>query len=346
MKSMTLLKAMSEIDPADIEGAMNAGKGGAGEPEISDAESEGHGRVILHTAGPEPSAGRHLRFGGWIAVAACLTLAVGAAVFFRQDRGNYVMTHSMSEEVAEVTAETTAATAASEEVQTTAVTVINPQMEAETETAEQAPVHTEAEQDGNAAQTEPTEAAETQTAQETTTTAAVTYPAEIPALVAMADEAGTLTHPDGTAFADGEAELTKIEGAGAVQNYLDSPSPKVTLGEGQKDAATAAAILQDPVLYRIRWQIFDARGDSYGISSAEIDADGVLHLQISMYSDGTEKPQPDWIYETALLSEAGTIPQITDVRLELTFYTDTDGIVQWLRYTESLEEDVYIRNLS
>ena len=345
MNAMTILKALSEIDPSDIAGAAEAGKGGVPVQEISDAESKGHGTVILQTAKAEPSSGRYLRIGGWTAVAACLMLVIGGVMFFGHHEGDLVLTQSASEQIAEITGITTAGTTVyteqvlSEEYHpaSNVTTVYIDTAEPQTNTA--------ADENSSEQQTEPT-AEETKTETDATTTTAVTYPAEIPVLVAMADEPGSILHTDGTPYGLGEAELTQLTGAEAVQNYLNSSAPVVTLGEGQKDAATAAAIMQNPAIYRIRWQMGSPEWSSYGIQAAETDADGVLHLHIAMYSDGRPTLQQEWIYETALLYEAGTMPQITDVKLELTYFSDTDGIEQWLNYNAALAEDVYIRNLS
>ena len=346
MKPMTLLKAMSELDPADIAGAMEAGKGGTAGQKTGNAESAGHGNVIIRTAKTAPSAGRFMRIGGWAAAAACMMLAVGAVMFFRQDEGDFVLTHSTPEQIEVLTGTEAAGTTVTAGTQTTAVydgTQLTQAEASGTETLTQAEAVTVPDEESVPVLTEAS--AETQTTA-AATTAAVTYPAEIPVLVAMADDAGRLSHEDGSYFADSEATLKQIQGAAAVQAYLDSPAPVVTLGEGQKDAATIAAIRRDPVMYHICWQKLDAKWDSYGIESAELDSEGVLHLRIAMYSDGTPKPQPEWIYETALLGEAGTMPQITDIRIEFDYYEDTDGIGQWLSYEAALAEDVIIRNLT
>lgn len=345
MKSMTLLKAMSELEPQDIDAAMQAGAGGkAVGQNLEGEESTGHGRVIMRTMQPQTSAGRHLRIGGWAAVAACMTLAVGAAVIFHRDQGDLVLMHSASEQIAEETVPAvTGTTAAETGTQTTAkpddnqpggaVTVYTTVV---TETADQTGISTDAGQ--TEAVGEQTTAAQQTAPAETTTAPAVTYPAEAPVLIAMADDAGTLPQD----YADGRAEWSLIEGADAVNAYLNGASPVVTLGEGQKPAAVSAAIMQNPAMYRIRWAKESHKWNSYGIRAAELDADGVLHLDIAMYADGGTYEEAEWIYETALLFEAGTMPQITDVRVDLTYFEDTDGIAQWIAYQDALAEDVNV----
>ncbi len=345
MKSMTLLKAMSELEPQDIDAAMKAGAGGrAAGQDFDGEESAGHGRVIIQTAQAKPLAGRNLRIGGWVAVAACLTMAVGAVMLFNRDAGDLVLTQSAAEQIAVETGTETGITTAAAETQTTAkqnadqanpaVTVVTTVVEAQADQTDVSadPAQSEAEGD------QTTAAQETETAETTTTAAAVTYPAEAPVLIAMADDAGTMA----AEYANGQPEWTLTEGADAVNAYMNSPSPVVTLGEGQKSAAVSAAIMQNPVMCRIRWQKESHKWNSYGIRSAELDADGVLHLNIAMYADGGSYEEAEWIYETALLFEAGTVPQITDVRLDLTYFEDTDGIEQWFAYQAALAEDVNV----
>lgn len=347
MKSMTLLKAMSELPPQDIDAAMQAGAGGKAvrQPDSGETEPGGHGRVIIRTAQPKAAAGRHFRIGGWAAAAACLTLTVGAVMLFHRDNSDLVLMHSASDQIAEETvpavtgttaAESAAQTAAKQTVtgENSAVTVYTTVVTESVENAD----GTKAAQ--TEAQTELTAAPQQTEPAETTTVPAVTYPAEIPVLIAMADDAGTLPQE----YTDGKPEWSLIEGADAVSAYLNSPSPVVTLGEGQKSAAVSAAIMQNPAMYRIRWKKQSHMWNSYGIRAAEIDADGVLHLEIAMYADGGTYEEAEWIYETALLFEAGTMPQITDVRLDLTYFEDTDGIGQWLAYQAALAEDVNVHN--
>ena len=348
MNAMILLKAMSEIAPEDIEAAMQAGAEpkAVGDADFTDTtEQEGSGAVIRQTVTQtaEPDSGRHLRIGGLVAAAACLMLVIGTVMFFRSQQDDFVLTSSVPE-VLEETGTIPAETTGDPLTQTTAKT--DPPQQNHTNTGNTAAVTAEhaASQDNGAAETQTEAVTETtteMTAAETTT--AVTFAAEVPVLVAMADDAGTLTKQDGSAYADGEATAELLSGQDAVQHYLDSQTPAVTLGEGQKSAEAAAKIRKNPVLYRIRWQMHDAKWSSYGIRSAKIDGSGVLHLQIAMYSDGMPQAQPDWIYETGLLYEAGTLPEITDVSLELTYFEDTDGIEQWIAYQAALEDDLYVR---
>lgn len=113
MNTMMLLKAMSEIAPEDIEAALrNAPENpDAAEMLFDAAEHPGFGGVTAPEIRRRAfSDGTYLRYGGWIAAAACLLLVVGAVLYFHQDRNGWMLAASSSEQVTEITeAETTAA---------------------------------------------------------------------------------------------------------------------------------------------------------------------------------------------------------------------------------------------
>lgn len=113
MNTMMLLKAMSEIAPEDIEAALrNAPENpDAAETLFDAAEHPGFGGVTAPEIRRRAfSNGTYLRYGGWIAAAACLLLVVGAVLYFHQDRSGWMLAASSSEQVTEITeAETTAA---------------------------------------------------------------------------------------------------------------------------------------------------------------------------------------------------------------------------------------------
>ncbi len=343
-KAMTLLRAMSEIDAEMMEAALNAGKGGTaknGEPSESKQEPAGE-TAIVQTAAPERFSIRHLRISGWIAAAACLILVIGAACFFRQDHSGLVLQPSVAENIVEITGTEppqttvfqatllTEAALPAETGQQTTVTAVS--------AAGEEPAHTaEAKTDTVPAETRTAAETVTETASEaavTETTTAVTYAEYVPVLVAMGDECGTLTE---------ETAWEIVTDKEAITAYLNGTSPEVTLGEGQKDAAVTAEIMANCSMLRIRWQQPDHSWASYGITGAELDADGVLHLSAAMYDDGTPHEEAEWIYETGLLFAAGSLPQITDVRLELKYYSDfQNGITAYLSYQDALQDDVHI----
>lgn len=357
MTAMTLLRAMSDISPQDMEAALRAGSGesaAAPEPEPdSGAERPGIGMVTGGAVRPAEPPRSRLHIGGWAAAAACVLLMAGAILHFQQDDSGFVTAPSVPEQICEITGTEPAKTTARTAETTAAGTTYAPQQN----TAPKQPGAVSG--DGTAPQPAPEQNTQTEAAPATepdttealpqATTTAVTYAENVPVLVAMADDAGTLTHPDGRDFAHGECTWEIFTDASAIDGYLHGEHPVVTLGSGQKPDEITAQILQNPEMLRIRWQTTDAKWESYGIQYVKLDRDGVLHLHIAMYSDGTPQPQSEWIYETALLCEAGTLPPVTDVALHLIYYMDepdsdfgVPGIAEWLAYIASLPDDVDI----
>lgn len=358
MTAMTLLRAMSDIAPQDVEAALRAGSGGASaEPEPdsdSGTERSGIGAVIGSRTLPAESPPYRLHLGGWAAAAACVLLMTGAILHFRQDDGDLVMAPSVPEQIVEVTgteqSETTAVSAATTATEPTdlpqqsTVPVPTVVVTGEGTTPDPASLP-DAPQTEAAPVTEPPEP-ETQPL---ITTTAVTYAENVPVLIAMADDAGVLTHADGSSFAHGECTWEHLTDAAEIDGYLNGERPVVTLGSGQKSEEITARIQQNVSMLRIRWQTNDAKWESYGVQYVRLDETGVLHLHIAMYSDGTPQPEADWIYETALLYEAGTLPPVTDVDLQLLYFEDEPdtefglpGIAEWIAYISSLPDDVDI----
>lgn len=357
MTAMTLLRAMSDISPQDMEAALRAGSGGkSAEPE-SDSGTERPGIGAVIGGGRTLPAGSplyRLHLGGWAAAAACVLLMTGAILHFRQTDGDFVLAPSLPEQIVEVTgtepSETTAVSDAAATTEPTYIPQQNTVPEPSSAVTEDSTVPDPAPppddpQTGAAPVTEPP-APETQPP---VTTTAVTYAENVPILIAMADDAGSLTHADGSDYAHGEYTWANITDAADIDGYLNGEQPVVTLGSGQKSEEIAAGIMQNASMLRIRWQTNAAKWESYGIQYVRLDKNGVLHLHIAMYSDGTPQPAADWIYETALLYESGTLPPVTDVDLQLIYYEDEPdpefglpGIAEWIAYISSLPDDIDI----
>lgn len=353
MNAMTLLRAMSMIDPEDMEAAYAAGEGMGSAvlpPESRTAEAEPAGIPVPY---PKPvSAGKRYAIGGWAAAAACLALVAAAGLYFRSN-DDYMTMHSGSEQVTEIIGTSPAETVLTQTterstgpeqtgttvIETAAVTAVT-EMQDSLLPGETAPALPET--DTGIQQT----AAAADIAAATTTAAPseAVIPAEIPALIAVSDGSGSLTRPDGSAFAPEESVFVIISDAEKIRDFLGRQDPAVALGTGRKPETDSSAILADPVLLDIRWQMQDDRWTSYGIRSAELTADGVLHLTVVMYSsEEAEHPEP-WIYETALLCRSGDVPAVTGTELTLVYYTDTEetGIRNYLRFTDSISDDIYI----
>jgi hypothetical protein len=344
MKAMTLLRAMSELPPEMLEAAMNAGaqdepsaESGAAVPVT---QNTGKGGVFYQANEAHPKEySKIFRISGILAAAACLVLMLGVMLHFRQENDSgLVMMSNVSEDIAEITMteppQTTAYTTADLAVTPTETVHTTTGMPDTAETA--GGTATEAAEETAAAQTETiaetTEPEHTETG--TVTTTAVTYAENVPVLVAMGDGAGMLAE---------ESVWETVTDKAAIDAYLNGSEPVVTLGTGQKSNDITEEIMNDCTMLRIRWEMGNCAWSSYGITGAELDENGVLHLQIAMYADLSQMTiQETWIYETALLYQTGTLPDITDVKLELTRYEDTEGIEQWLAYTQVLQEDVCI----
>lgn len=373
MDAMTLLRAMSALDPADLEHALEAGSeqyqktGG-----ILTAPKEG-----ILSVQPSSSAvqgGRWLRTGGIAAAAACLVMTASVLLYVHNRDAGLMVAPSVSGQLEEATEAVTAQTTASSEAavftgtavrtETSAVsTVTAASGTSAVQTAETQPPETVPTQIVSQAvtqeQTPQTEAPEhpagTTTVRTQTTPAAsdspaedtdrpfgpteeLVYESEIPVLVAMGDAAGTLGSSSMPVY-----EMQQITDDTAIFAYLSGESPAVTLGSGSKGESVTAEILQNPDMLRIRWQLAESVWDSYGIQSAVLDGSGVLHLTIGMYNSGNPQPEAEWIYEAALLYKSGSMPPVRELELTLSYYADTTGIAQWLSYQASLDEDVYVQ---
>lgn len=354
MTAMTLLRAMSDISPQDIEAALRAGHDAEADADASSAEERrGIGRVIGSAAPPAESPSVRLPLGGWLAAAACLVLTTGIILHFRQADSGLVLAPSVPDQIVEITGtETTAATdsspetnaadAASHTAYTTATTEANAVVTVIGEDGDGGGTAPDSDAPPASQQADtPTTAPPASDTQPPETTTAAAYAENIPVLIAMADDAGRLTHADGSALADGEHTWELYTDAAAIGDYLEGGQPVVTLGSGQKSDSVTEQIMQNAEMLRIRWQITDAAWESYGIQYANLDRNGVLHLDIAMYSAGTPQPESDWVYETALLYEAGSLPPVTAVDLQLIYFEDSDGgIAEWLQYMASLLDDV------
>ncbi|MBR6107272.1 MAG: hypothetical protein IKQ39_04610 [Oscillospiraceae bacterium] len=362
MNAKTLLRGFSEIDPRYLEAAMQAGADAEGEPETgakahakSPPEAEAMPVVTVHR-----NVGKRLRIAGWAAAAACLLLVGGAMLHLRQSAKENVLIPPASQDDLYVEITGTAATAlttVSAQTVTTHTTAAGhivstagtlPPEDEFTPSEPPQPAFTEG---STAAQTVLTQTAvqtaltdgETAPSAETRATEdagvhpfrpGTAYAGQMPVLVAMADRSGTL--PGGMQF---EA----VNDAQAVLQYLAGDDPAVTVGEGQKDSSTADFIMRSPEMLRVCWQTADHRWEEYGVQSAVLDADGVLHLSVCMYSGGGQTETAPWIYETALLFAGGSMPAIRDVQLDLQYFEEQNGISQWLAFNAALQDDVQIQ---
>lgn len=367
---MTLLRAMSELDPQDLEHALCAGND-AGQTAEAVLPEQRTGMFSVQTAGTELPAEKW-RHTGKIAAAACLVLTAGMLLYFRSQDAGLVQGPSVSGQLEEITAAVTEETTAASE----AAAVTGTSVRTETGKAFAVTTGTTAAQTGTTqppetdqmqsipqdvppeqhTQPETAEAAHTdvtsvtqihwpnnsepQTAAPAQTDAPEelpVYASEIPVLAATGDGAGTLS---GSLPA---YDMQIITDPAAIRAYLSGSDPVITVGSGSKSAGTVDAIMQHPELLRIRWQPETSVWDSYGIQSAVLDGSGVLHLAVGMYNSGAPQPETGWIYETSLICEAGTMPPVQELELTLSYYADTTGITQWLAYTASLDEDVYVQ---
>lgn len=358
MNAMTLLRAMSALDPQDLEHALCAGKAQAADSAVRLTEPKPGMHTVL-PAEAAPPENRWLRISGIAAVAACFVTAVSVLLYVHNRDDVLMVAPSVSGQFAEIT-ETAAE-------QTVPVTYVSSESAAARQTTQRSEAAAMTATTANTAETRETQPPQdtavsqqtvqdppaesvtagttalpvmtftvTQTAPPVQTEAPATpaYASEIPVLAAMGDGAGVLgSSPD----------LQIITDAAAIRAYLSGTAPVVTVGNGGKSAGTVDAIMQHPELIRIRWQPESSVWDSYGIESAVLDGNGVLHLTVGMYNSGNPQPEPEWIYEASLLCEAGTMPPVQGLDLNVHYYEDTAGITQWLAYTASLDEDVYVQ---
>ncbi|MBQ5334810.1 MAG: hypothetical protein J6Z45_02560 [Oscillospiraceae bacterium] len=334
MNALTMLKAMSRLDPQEIADAWDGGE------TLPDAEA--------FPAEPEPAVRpvRHRlrRAAEFAAAAACVALGVTAVLRFRAYTDRPPL-NSAPDLTAAVTLDTTETTAS--ETALTSQTTLS-QTETPTDTAR-----------NDASETQQTSDTESKTASETESTAAdsiseteqqqtepqkQTNTAPVPLLAAMGDDAGQLTK-NGSACKEGEAVWSVVKDKAAIEAYLAGSAPEVILGTGKKPAGTVSAIRSDPAMIRVRWQSEDNRWESYGVRSAVI-RNGVLYLGISVYcpdADGEYGHSP-WIYEAGLLCEAGVLPDLRDVEITVTQFSDSaeSGIREWMQYNDTLDPDIYM----
>ena len=349
MNAMTLLRAMSAIDPQDIAAAYAAANDSRHADIVLNPTSGNSQTAVLPAPHPKSeAAGKRYAIGGWAAAAACVALIAAAGLYFRNG-DDLLSVQSGSGAVAEITGTTVSQLAETEPAESaeraadsdvTAGGFSEPEPQQTTLTGGNDPLPQEPEStSAQPAETDGAEGTGTETAEP---------PAqlpEIPALIAMADGSGSLTHPDGSPYAQGASAYEAMDSAAEIRAYLDRQDPLVTLGSGKKSDDVRNAILADPVLLHISWQMPDDRWTTYGIRSAELTADGILHLTVSMYTDGDAAHAEPWIYETALLCEKSAVPDVTGAELTLQYYQDTaeTGIQNYILYHNSLTEDVYIR---
>lgn len=352
MNAMTLLRAMSAIDPKDIEAAYQAA---AGKPE-SLFRSPAMTSVSCDTAEspvlyPKPvSAGKRFAIGGWAAVAACIALVAAAGLYLRGSEDD-LTTYSGSEPVEEITGTSPAEPVLTQGTEST-VTVfvqtgtltVSAAVPAVTETQTvplpEGTVTAPPEPENSTAQTAAAE--ETAAASTTTEPTGTVVPADVPALLAVSDGSGVLTHPDGSAFAAEEFTYEAMQDAAAIRAFLERKDTPVTLGTGRTD--DSGEIPAEPVLLHVCWQMPDDRWTSYGIQNAELTADGILHLTVGMYSSGAAAHPEPWIYETGLLCRADSVPAVTGAELTLQYYTDTEetGIQNYFLYLDALCDDITV----
>lgn len=357
MNTMTLLRAMSAIDPQDMEAALHA--------HTADSKPE---RAIRFTgrdsseavSGNNPvlpkqsdKAGRRITAGGWAAAAACVALIAAAGLYFRQTEDDLMLPTSDADYAVSIS-ETGSVPPLHEQTTGTSLTGtdLTEAVTSAAGTADTDQQTTGTPDDASAAGTpdsdmQETSAPEAEPLPTAETTAAL--PADpprtpVPVLIAMADSSGTLYHADGSPFDSEESTFSILTDAAKIEDYLNRTEPPVTLGSGRKSADTAEAIRSKPQMLLVRWQMPDNRWTSYGFQQAVCEPDGTLQLSLAMYAEEADVPENPWIYETALLAEAGMLDGITNVKINFTFYTDTEetGIRNYMIYDQSLAEDVWI----
>lgn len=299
MTAMTLLRAMSAIDPKDIEAAYRATgvsmMSAASSPILTSEEAE---PAEFSMPYPKPvSALKRYVIGGWAAAAACIALVAAAGLYFRSNDDN-LTTPSGSEWVVEITgtspaetvptqgtdgllagsAETgtavtvTASVTAAAETQTVETVTKSPEMSsAPAETDDGIPKTTAAEETATAPVTTATSAAETIK----TTRSWEFRTIEGRAMLATAD--GRPKTPDDIAV------KTKIvDNPAEIQAFLERQEPAVTLGSARFTENERSLIMENPLMLYVSWPQDDDRWISYGVHNAEILENGELHLTISM----------------------------------------------------------------
>lgn len=342
MNAMTLFKALSHLNPQDIADAWNGTA-----PEEAKTEPEQFYAIPAEIPKRNNHPRRLLlrRITEAAACAACLALAVTALLKFRALSGRTPL-NSAPNQTAAVTVITTERTGTdtrkTESVTGTADTV-STEPGTEQTTQDTAPLQTKqtaGDTSGSAAETTGSAASGSQTAEsstaETTSVSAEQAEAKIPVMVVLGDGAQTQ---------DNGAGWSILKDKAAIEAYLAGDSPEVTVGIGLKSPELKNKILSNPAMIRVRWMSDDARWSSYGITSAEVK-NGVLHLGIAVYcadSAGDFARSP-WVYEAALICSADELPDLRDVQITKTEFTESEasGIREWMRFDEQLDPDLYL----
>ena len=369
MNAMTLLRAMSSIDPSDIDAAYRAASGTDTKPHIQLHRTGGHADAAGPMLYPQSDAvGRRYAVGGWAAAAACIVLIIAAGLFFRS-RDDFSVTQSDPGTVTEIVsmttaepeqtlptggvmtrpAETGAVTSSADAAETTAQQTTSPD-ENDSVPADNGTETTAAAEDA------PPVSAETTASAETALPSEPVQQPKVPAFYAAMDGSGSqfpyesfdaplpkYEQPDGSfgwawsqmedespismyrepEWMESNSEIVSslfrtVTDQKTVQAYLDRrEAPR-----GQP-ANELGNLLASPEMVRVRWEMPDHSFDAYCVRSAEVTADGVLHLKLFLYSFGAVKETEPWTYELALLYQAGTLPAVKDVELELEYHVET-----------------------
>ena len=209
MNAMTLLRAMSAIDPKDIAAAGSAAASAPAKADIRLTQTTGSAEAPVFSAQEsEPvSAGRRYAIGGWAAAAACVALLAAAGLYFRHGDDQMLMP-SETVQVTEIAAATTAETVYTQTAESSTVPA-----QTGTDIISSAAVsavtdirNSEPKDEINTAAQETEGAPSQTTAAETTAAPAETAPPpvvekDISVLVATADGSGSLFRDDGTQLA-------------------------------------------------------------------------------------------------------------------------------------------------
>ena len=372
MTAMTLLRAMSAIDPKDIEAAYRA-KGvrmtsAAFSPVLTTEEAE---TADIPMPYPKPvSAGKRYAVGGWAAAAACIALVAAAGLYFRSNDDN-LTTPSGSEWVVELTGTSPAETVptqgtdgflagSAETVTVPAVTV--PAVFTAPAEAQTTGAGTESPEMSSApAETDNgipiTTADEGITAGAETTTAATTSDAYMITTTTTSDPWDFLTSNGVSgramlALSNGRPKTQEdiafkskiVDDPDEIRTFLDRQDPAVTFGQDDLTDAQRSQIMENPIMIYVSWPMDDDSWISWGVHSAVLDRSGVLHLTFSMYSGWEAEHHETWIYEAALICKKDTLPAISNITLEIDSYEDTadTGGEQYMEYEASISEYIYI----
>ncbi|MBR6716882.1 MAG: hypothetical protein IKI77_00855 [Oscillospiraceae bacterium] len=358
MNSMTLLRAMSAIDPQDMEAALNACT--AANPDrktIRFTRRDSSEAVSANgTVLPKQSekAGRRIAVGGWAAAAACVALITAAGLYFRRTEDDLMFPTSEPESAVIVSStasvpplheQTTGTVLSGTDITTEAPVIAAGTVAAGSQTDEVPEASTEpaGTTESDMQETTATEAESAPETEMTTAPSANVPRSSVPVLIAMADGSGTLVHEDArTPLYEPLFYITSD--ASEIDHALNGSDPVFTVGTGRKSEETVEGIRSAPQMIHISWQMPDNRWTSYGIRQAEVSPDGTLQMDIAMYSYGEAEQPENWIYHTALLAKAGDLDSIKDVKLNLSYYTDTEetGIRNYMLYQQSLAEDVWL----